>query len=310
MIDDPRTPEDTVDADLRALRTERARSLPTMVDTARLLRTSAGRNPGGWIMRRFGDFRYRPWLPPVLGTAAVAILLLFVPVSFQRTVAHQATLALTAPNLAQDQIDKIAEEFRGLLKVDRVSVLAAPEGRVSLTARVPVRTRVSVPRVAQAFAAGLNAKGIPAQARVLAQKEKVMGNLYALAMNNIIEVNVSRDGRTDQQLADEIRNQLESAGVQAAEVQVHTEGDHTQLQVMVQMACDSTSSPACPDLRVRVDGHEPGEGENQKQVRVKVKRTDGMTDDEVIADVKRQLQEQGEDADVVMENGRIRVIRR
>jgi len=306
--------EDALREDLRALHTASERDLPTIESTARILQASrAGHNPGGFLMSIFNRFQARPWPATAVAAVVLAAILLFVPISYQKTVAHDATLTLAVPGLDLDQVKKIAAEFKTALHVDGVSITQEAGSGAVLIARVSSRSASPVARVAQAFAEGLSGRGIPATAQVTPRVERVLGSVYAYALDNIINIQVTSDGKTTEQIAAEIRDKLEAAGVENPMVEYRQEGDQTSLMIQMEKSCapGEDSAACCPQVNVTVDGLEPGgDGTSGEGAQIRVPRTAEMTDEEVIAEVERQLREQGVEAEVTMEEGRIVVHRR
>jgi hypothetical protein len=301
--------ERTLHEDLRALRAASLRDLPTLEQTARLSREMrAGHQPGGFLMSSFRFLRTRPWPATALAAAAIAAALLLIPVSYQKTVGHDVTLTVAAPGLDVGQIQKIAAEFKTALHAASLSVRQEDGGGPVLTARVPGRSDAALRRVADAFSRELTARGIAASARITPRTERVLGNVYAFARDNIIEIRVSSEGKTPEQVEADIRSQLEAAGIENPTVEYRREGNQTTLKVEMTRTAADGADTTCPEVRVSVDGHEPGPNDHRCEVRVR--RTPGMTDADVIADVQNQLQAQGIDAEVTMENGKIQIHRR
>lgn len=299
--------EETLRGDLQALRTASADNLPTLESTARLLHASrAGHNPGGLPMSMFRRFQARPWPATAVFAAVVAVALLFVPISYQKTVGQDATLTLAAAGLDASQVQKIASEFQAAVHATEISIERDAAGGAVLTARVSSRSGTAVATVAQAFAAGLTDRGLSSQAQVSPRVELALGTAYAYAWDNIVNIEVTSDGKTPAEIEGEIRDQLEAAGIDAAWVKYEKEGDRASVTMMMNKTasgCENADG-CCPDVTVKIDGREPGDdGSGGPRCKIRVCRTAETTDADVIADIQRQLQEQGIDADVTMENG-------
>jgi len=252
----------------------------------------------------------RPWTLSAIVAAALAVILLVIPISYQKTVGHDVALTINSPNLDAGQLQTIASQLKNALQAGNVSITQGNGGAPVLTARVSGRSRLPVERVAAAFAAGLSSKGIPAQARVSPRIERVLGSLYAYARDNIIDIHVTSKGKTPEQIQNEIVSQLEAAGVQDPKVEYKREGNKATLTVQMDKGSSGTPPVAanCPQLNLTVDDQPPGGGDGQhKRVEVKVNRTPGMTDAQVKDEVQRQLKAQGVDADVSVENGKIQI---
>lgn len=138
--------------------------------------------------------------------------------------------------------------------------------------------------------------------------ERLPGSLFAYAVDRIIEVRVNREGKSPDQVAAEIRSQLEAAGIENPTVEYSESNGETTLRVQMQAMCEEGETVECPDVRIQVDGQPEGDGDRREERHViKVNRTEGMTDDEIIAEVRRQMREQGMEGDVTIENGQIRI---
>jgi hypothetical protein len=257
-------------------------------------------------MNMFRRYQARPWPATAVVAVILAAALLFVPVSYQKTVGQDATLTLAAPGMDLGQVKKIASEFKTALHAADLSVTQEAGRGPVLTARVPSRSTLPVARVAEAFAEGLTSRGIPSTVRVTPRVERVLGNVYAYARDNVINIQVTSDGKTPEQIAQEVQDQLQAAGIENPSVEYKKEGDRTALLITMgkPAAVGGDTTSCCPRLNITVDGRELGDdGTGQKRVEIRVRRTAGMTDEEVVADIQRQLREQGVDADVTMEDG-------
>jgi citrate lyase gamma subunit len=206
------------------------------------------------------------------------------------------TLA-SAPEAAR--AGKIAAEFGKALKVENVSVAAGAQG-VTLSARVPGRSSRAVEAAARSFAQVLTEQGVAARESVRPVRERVSTNLFAYAADQVREIRVNRQGKSSEQVAEEIRQQLEAAGLRNASVEVTDEAGTTQIMITGQ--CDETTPNPC-DTRIVLEG-EP-EPPNKAMARIQCDAS--MTDAEKCVEIRRQLLEQGVEADVEVVNGKITV---
>ncbi len=302
--------EKSLHDDLRALYAVSSEDLPSIDQTARLLQRERAGNPGGLLMKLLHQARTRPWPATAAIAAALAVILLFVPVSYQRTIGHDVTLTVGAPGFDPDQLQKIASELKSALHATSLSIRAEDGEAPVLSAQVPGGARVQVDQVARAFARGLVERGIPASVEVSPRVERVFGNVYAYARDAMIEIRVSTKGKTPQQIEDDIKSQLEAAGVKNPTVEYSKDGNRTTLKVEVQKtgrAADMTSEGS-PKFRISLDGNSPGDrGTKGQRCEVLVHRRPGESDQEVIADVQKQLHAQGIDTDVTVEGGKIQI---
>jgi hypothetical protein len=299
--------EETLRGDLQALHTASAENLPTLDSTTRLLHASrAGHNPGGVPMSMFRRFQARPWPATAIFAAVVAVALLFVPISYQKTVGQDVALTLAVPELDPSQVQTIASEFQTALHATELSIDQHADGGLVLTARVPNRSGTTVALAAQAFAAGLTGRGFPSTAQVTPRVELALGSAYAYAWDNVVNIQVTSDGKTPAQIEAEIRDQLEAAGIEAPMVKYAKEGDRTSVAMMMSKTpaeCEGAAE-CCPQVNISIDGREPGDdGSGQRKCEILIRRTAETTDADVIADIEQQLREQGIDAAVTMEDG-------
>lgn len=265
-------------------------------------------------MNALHNARMRPWLATALGTAAVALVLLFVPVSYDRLIGSELTLRLGSAEVAPSALREIASELRTRLGAQQIRVDADAQNGTTLTAQIPDASWRRVGRLAIDYARGLAGRGIQASPRVRPRFEQAHGNVYA-AIGSLVEVRVRTEGKSDQEIAAEIQGQLSAAGLVDATVDVNRQDGRTEIRVEAQKTATGEESDAdgagCPEFRITLDGQEPGAPEIQtEKCEVRVQRTEGMSDQQVIDDVKQQLQEQGvSDAEVYYEDGKLRITR-
>jgi hypothetical protein len=257
-------------------------------------------------MNMFRRFQAKPWPATAVFAGVVAVALLFVPISYQKTVGQDATLTLAVPGLDPNQVQMIATEFQTALHATEVAIAQGTDGGPVLTARVPSRSGTTVALAAQAFAAGLTGRGFPSTAQVTPRVELALGTAYAYAWDNVVNIQVTSAGKTSAEIEAEIRDQLEEAGIEAPMVKYAKEGDKATVTMMMNKTsaeCEG-SEGCCPDVNIAIDGRDLGdEGSGGPRCKIRVNRTVDTTDADVIADIERQLREQGIDADVTMENG-------
>ncbi|MGZ3442331.1 MAG: hypothetical protein ACXVDD_22580, partial [Polyangia bacterium] len=136
---------------------------------------------------------------------------------------------------------------------------------------------------------------------VAARTERVWGSVYAMAKEKLLDVHVELDGRTDAQVADDIKQQLASGGWSADDVTVERSADGSTVAIEAQ----------------------DGNGRHMKLVRkasggeeksmdlelggIDDEREPGMTDAQLRDKILKQLQARGLDGDVTVEGGRIEV---
>jgi hypothetical protein len=304
----------TLAGDFDALQAVTSRDLPPLASLHSSTFGARGEapsaHPGGVLMNMFRSTKARPWLTTALGTAAVALVLLFVPISYNRLIGSELTLRLGSTELGGETIRGIASDLRTTLGAEEIRVEMDAATGLTMIADIPNASWRQVSRLAIDYARGLAGRGIQVSPRVRPRFEKAQGNVYA-AIGNLVEVRVQTAGKNDQEIAEEIRSQLLVAGVSDAAVEVNRQDGRTQIRVEMQKtdggSCESAAD--CPDFKIMLDGQEPGDPSQQK-CKIKVCRTEGMTDQQVIDDVKNQLAAQGvTDAEVYFENGKLQVKR-
>jgi len=306
---DEGTPE-RLGEDLRALSRASSRDLPSIDHTARALLRKAQRDgEEGMFMKMLRPFRMRPWLVTAVGVTAVAVVLLTVPISYTRTIGYEARVTVSDPLPGPAALDKIAHEFARALDSEETTVHAGVmSNRATVTARLPVTSRSNVEGVTRAFAAELADRGLTVESEVVPLTERVTGDVYALAANQILEIRVNSEGKSDAQIAEEIRAQLAEAGIENAFVDVEV-GDN-QMRIEMRMEKDGSEEPR--PIRIAIDGMEPPEaGEGCCAVELQID-AEGKTPEEIEAEIRAQLEAMGienpGDIEVrVDENGRVQV---
>ncbi|HXU69521.1 MAG TPA: hypothetical protein VN947_09330 [Polyangia bacterium] len=204
----------------------------------------------------------RPLWTTAAGIAVVAAILV-CPVPYTRTVGYELTVANAA-------------------------------GRVARI-RVPAKSAA----VAERRAAELRKNG--ATVTVAARTERVWGSVYAMAKEKLLDVHVDLDGKTDQQVADDIRSQLAAGGWTADDVQVQRSGDSSS----VELSAEDADGRKMKVVR-------KASGGNEKSLDFQVgglddEREPGMTDAQLRDKILKQLQARGLDGDVTVDGDRIQI---
>ncbi|HEX2573370.1 MAG TPA: hypothetical protein VH877_27725 [Polyangia bacterium] len=303
----PRPPIDTrMDKDLRSLAAVTARRLPTADETARVLeqvldaRTGKKTYEGGGIMETIRKLRARRGVTTVLGAVVVGAALLVVPVPYRRTVGHEVTLTLDDSSEAQARL--VSRELGRVLGADgvRLRAEATPAGtHYAVVARTPERSRRQVERTTQALVQALGVRHITAQAAINPKTEATSGSVYAMALDQVIQIRVDFTGKSDEQIAAEVRAQLEQAGITTDEVRFSREGDESELEV--------SGKDGDRQLRL-VQRRKGGEGGIQLDIGgIDDKREPGMTDEQLREKIERQLQERGLTGQVEINGDEVRI---
>lgn len=237
----------------------------------------------------------RPWAATAALTAALVLVLLMVPISYTRTLGHEVTLRL--PNgTTETAAFQIGTELGRTLQADNVNVSGT-----TVTARVSGRPVGAIQREAASFARLLSERNIEAGASVSPIQEKTSTNLLAYAAGRVLEIRIEDDGRSDSEIEADIRNQLEAAGLENPTVTLTTEGDSRQITIHAE-GSDKATVP--DEINVLVNGSSA----NQHKVQIQADRK--MSDAELKAEIERQLQASGVDAEVTVTNGQVSVRKR
>jgi len=137
---------------------------------------------------------------------------------------------------------------------------------------------------------------------VAARTERVWGSVYAMAKDKLLDVHVDlSDGKTDAEVADDIRNQLAAGGWTADDVQVQRSGDSSS----VELSAEDADGRKMKVVR-------KASGGNEKSLDFQVgglddEREPGMTDAQLRDKILKQLQARGLDGDVTVDGDRIQI---
>jgi len=285
--------DEAIGADLRALRAETTRDLPDLEDTARVARRP--RSNRERIMKR-------PWLPTLVGAGALAVALVFVPVSYETTVGHDVTLTVRGA-VDRTMMDAIATRMQKSLEGSGVRVQADPAG-ARLGVRSDIRSRGEVSRAVAALANELAAKGLGTETRIERAVERVNGNVWAYAGARILNIRVDRGG-TPEQVESEIRRQLEDAGFANPDVSVTINGDQATIDIQGNLESEEGGEN---EIQLKVELMGDGDQQVNIQAPLDVQREPGMTDEQYRQAILDRLDEVGiEGAEVIIDGDEVRV---
>ncbi len=194
---------------------------------------------------------------------AIVVAVLVCPVPYSRTVGYELTVAS-----ASGRIAKI---------------------------RVPAKSAAQAER----RAAELRKHG--ATVTVAARTERVWGSVYAMAKDKLLDVHVDLDGKTDAEVADDIRAQLAAGGWSADDVQVQRSDDGSTVQV------DAQDGDGRQIKVVR-----KAKGGTEKNLDFQVgglddEREPGMTDAQLRDKILKQLEARGLKGDVTVDGNRVEI---
>ena len=328
-----------VDQDLRELHARSARRLPSLAAVGARARSRRTGSEGG-LVSVFRVFVERPRLTAGLTAAVVGLALLIVPISYDKVVGQEVSLTLSGPGLDKATLETVADRLSDALEDVPVTLAVeqSPAGKsYTLSAVAPGNRPARARAAADALVSGLEERGWTASAEVHPKRERVSGNLYAMARDNVIQVSI--DGKSDDELEAEIRDALLAAGIPDAQVSVTTsaDGEHQTLEVGIQRTVDSAdgsvpevepvdivltrdgqplggfTEATREDMKVMIDGEGTMTVEflrNGQPVTAAVEDVAGKSDQEIATLLTRQLADQGvTDLSVSVEDGRVHLLR-
>jgi hypothetical protein len=294
---------DRIDSDLKAFSDRSKINLPTIEQTAqRLWKHNQRRSEEGSLMKFIHSLKSHPAMATALGIAVMAAVLLAVPISYTKTTGYRATLEIS--DATGVDVDAVAAEFGKALDTENVMVRAGA-GTARIAADLPVRAAGTVKGMASGFAMALTERGIPAAAEVERITERVTGNVYAMAADGIIEIRVNSEGKTDEEIEDEIRAQIEAAGLEACLVDVETGDGEKRIEIGIEHHLDDLSDGTPSPVSITIDGMEPppaGECVNEQCLELRIP-ADGKTIEEARAEALEHLAAMGVDvSDIEIED--------
>ena len=220
-------------------------------------------------------FKSRPAMASALTIAVLAVGLLVVPISYQRTTGYDVSLSLAGAGIEQAQLMEIAQSYKETLGSGSVMVDAVMEDEGS---RYVLKTSApSVVRTAAgAFASELSELGYDAAVEVTPIHETVSTSVAAYAYGRIIEISV--DGKSSAELENEIRNRLAAAGVTAQVSVTHTDDKHQEIKINAErQALGTEGHEAMPELVLTKDGKPMTGGFGVNVMKKKVGESGAMT---------------------------------
>jgi hypothetical protein len=132
------------------------------------------------------------------------------------------------------------------------------------------------------------------------------GSLLAQISARVFEVKVSSEGKTDEQITEEIRSQLASQGMQVKSVSYTR--DATTGQTTISLEGDANTPQG--EAKVKIEEVRQGAGTGDGfETKISLAAPDSnLSDAEKIAQVRQQLAEQGiTDAQITIKDGKIEV---
>jgi hypothetical protein len=278
--------------------------------------------------------RKHPFLAPALLTTAVLVAVLLLPISFDRTVAHDISMKLEGGALDPSRVAALGREIQSQLGAKEIALAAEAEdgaAAFTLTASVPAAGGARAQRVVEAFESALEKQGISVTASVTPRTERVSGTVAAYAADRVIRIET--EGKSAEQIGAEIRTALEQAGLTDVQVSVSDEGNGAKrVEVRAERDANAGDPPAQEMPQIVLGDESPGSGDRVSvQVRklkdesgahslklsvtaqgrdteVTVPNIDSMSDGALESEIERQLSAAGlNHADVTVTNGKIDV---
>jgi len=318
--------------DLRALSSVTERERPDAEPTIRAARRHRERGSAPrkeWLMSSVSILKRRPWLATGLAAVAIALVLLAVPISYERVAGEQVNLAIMG-ELEPARLTVIAGEFKSALGAEHVAA-QVQNGTTVLSATMPVHKGAASAKLADAFAKELSTKGYAATAWSRVVKERVSGNVYAYAADQMITIEAA--GKTAPQLEQEIRDRLAAAGVPDAKVSVTDEAGGRKVEINVERHRDgstpSSGDESVPTIRITKNGvAQPSQGielrveklrgadgvtlkviavDGSRTATATIKNPDALGDAGLAQEIQSQLAAQGIQAHITVENGQVRM---
>ncbi len=258
-------------------------------------------------MRTVNDMNDRRWFKPVLVGAFAALLLLVIPISYERTTGHTVTMDLAIPNYHDGQIQTLANELADVLEATelRIEPRLGHEGQFALIASTDSKSGPYVKRVSNAFAAAVGERGIDAEASIEPVRTEISSNAYAFGRECVLRLSLDTAGRFEDEIEEDIRQQIIASGC-CDNPQV-SYSDQGAVKIISIENEDGTS--ACiggltmetlnGNFELEFDGEATGDIHM-----IKMEELDGLTDADKAEAIKRILSEQGLDwSSVTVEDG-------
>lgn len=169
------------------------------------------------------------------GLAVGFALILFgtlVPLPFSSVVGY--TLSISAPSDVQLDAQQYADALHQA-GIANPSVNWNSDGTATKYTVVGLTSEEEAETAAQAFK---TLTGIDSEPRIVPITTRTSGTLYAQAMEKLFRVEITMDGKTDEQIAAEVAAQIAAQGGQVKEVRIGRTDDG---QVKIDIEIDSTN---------------------------------------------------------------------
>ena len=240
-------------------------------------------------------------------TAVAAVLAFFVlvPFSYEHTVGTQLVITAGTENLPALDNDALQNRLaeHGLEAVQINSNFDGQQG--TITYRVP-GSRDDALAAFEATRDLLPSLGTEPQVAVQPWRVRESGSLFAQIASNVFTVSVNTEGKSESQIADEIKSQLAAQGMQVDNLWISKDPSGATT-----MTLEGGAPGASGDQKFEVRLFNEEEGGNTQEFSAKILLDDldpNLTDAQKIEAIKQKLAEQGIfDADVKLDGDNVKI---
>nr|MBN2276775.1 hypothetical protein [candidate division Zixibacteria bacterium] len=227
----------------------------------------------------------RPKLLAGLGLAlGVFLFITLVPFSYTTTVGYQITLA-DVPSTAVEP-GRIGEAL---------AALGYGEANVNLNEGECLISNLPDKKAAREAAIAFTAlTGMSTEPVIEPMIARVSGSIYAQVMNNF-RVEVDTQGKTDQEIAAEIRQKLAAGGMIDPNVSVTTTGDQMLISVSSNQTIGDRQTEEKMELQFDLNGSDKVTFDTPEGPPAVEVDTEGKTADEIKAEIEARLAAEGKD---------------
>jgi len=233
----------------------------------------------------------RPKIVAGLGFAvAVFLFLTLVPFSYTITTGYDISYA-GLKNSSQISTDRLTEAMTAL-GYENVSINFTADGMT--IGNLPNYLAAKEVSAAVAAIAGIGA--IPVIEPI---RQVVSGSLYAQVVDKM-KIEVNTEGKSDDEIAEEIRQKLLANGFEEADVSVTTDGDEKKIDVSISKSGveGDQETESRIELKLIDDGSDISFDAPQPAERLKID-TEGKTNEEIKAEIEAKLAAEGKEGATV-----------
>ncbi|UCD18285.1 MAG: hypothetical protein JSV44_05075 [Candidatus Zixiibacteriota bacterium] len=263
---------------------------PAILRSEVLARAAAQPRKENIVRQILAQLRVRPRLFAGLGLAVIAFLFAtLVPFSYTITAGYETMIhgvdeehAITSEHLA---------EALSVLNYENVSVSVSRSGPEYDYHITGLPSRDAAREAGAVFSSLTGFDGIPECVPVY---EMVSGSLYAQVVEKATRIEIDTEGKTDEQISNEIRARLLAQGYSRADVSVTTDpGGERRIDVQVGREAGDKETEEVLELKLRntsdisFDVH-PDDSIEKLEI-----DTEGKTDEQIAAEIEAKLAAQG-----------------